>query len=355
MYIKQILALLIYSTALLAQAETIKIGWIGPLTGNSAVLGIDSLQAAQIAIDEANSESPGKFELLAEDDQYDTAKSVSAYSRLASKGAVAIISSTYGGIFATAEKALKDDVIVINPLDCNDEIAKLPENTFCIATQSESVGRVIAEDIQSKKNIPVGIIYDEKNPFMTIVANVIKSAVKEDLVYLAPVDQNIGDFKAELLRAKSKNISSLVLLGHDPMGKAMQQTRALNVQARFYTVGTITSPVYQKLAGKAAEGALVAYWEAPNSKEFEKFIVKFKEKTGRPPILELATIPTYDSAKILTLALSNSRISASDVRQFLLELKDYQGLSGKISMDRDGAVRTIHEAIYKFEAGKLEK
>ena len=35
--------------------ETIKIGWIGPQTGDSAILGMDNVVAAQIAVDEINS------------------------------------------------------------------------------------------------------------------------------------------------------------------------------------------------------------------------------------------------------------------------------------------------------------
>ena len=339
-----------------ASAESIKIGWMGPLTGNSAVLGIDSVKAAQIAIDQANAASGNqrRFELLVEDDHYDTAKAVSAYTKLVAQGAIAIIASTYGGVFATANRAVKDGVVVIDPLDCNDEIAKLADNTFCIATQSESVGRAISHDIESKALSPVGIIYDEKNPFMTLVANVV-SQTNVDVAYSSGIDQSVSDFKTELLRAKSKNVRALVLLGHDPMGKAMQQGRALGINAQFYTIGTITSPGYQQLAGASANGALVAYWEAPRGEAFEAFLNTFTQKVGRPPILELATIPTYDTAKILTKALRDKEPTTEQLKEFLSKLKEYPGLSGTITMDKDGAVRTIHEVIYTFNDGKLEK
>ena len=126
----------------------IRIGWSGPLTGNSAVLGIDSVEAVRIAIDKVNAQGGIKgrtIELIVEDDQYDTAKAVSAYSNLVNRGAVVIIASTYGGVMATGQKAVKDKVIVINPLDSNNDLAALPENTFSIATESESIGRIIAD------------------------------------------------------------------------------------------------------------------------------------------------------------------------------------------------------------------
>ena len=42
-------------------------------------------------------------------------------------------------------------------------------------------------------------------------------------------------------------------------------------------------------------------------------------------------------------------------KRYLHELKNYSGLSGTISVDADGAVRTIRESIYTFTGGKLER
>ena len=355
-------AIHLVTAAFADDAVTIKIGWTGPLTGNSAVLGIDSVQAARIAVDEANSHggiNGRQIELLVEDDQYDTAKAVTAYNKVVAQGAIAVLSSTYGGVFATAERAGKDKVVVINPLDCNNDIARLTENTFCIATESESIGRVLSEDIVKNKLDPVAVIYDEKNPFMVLVQGVIeKNHNTEPNYYFAGVNQETADYKSLLLRIKSRGAHSIVFLGHDPMGQAMREARALGISAQFYTVGTITSPGYQKLAGDSANGTLVAYWEAPRSNEFENFIKQFQAKVGRPPILELATIPTYDATNILILAIKaaplvSGRPEISAMKTGLYNLKDYAGLSGKISMDPDGAVRTIRETIYKFDSGKL--
>lgn len=356
MQVIRVLIVLLFFTAIDAKAETIKIGWIGPLTGNSAVLGIDSMQAAQLAIEEANSdpENKNKFRLIVEDDQYETSRTVSAYSKLAAQGVVAIIVSTYGGVFAIANRAQKDDIVIINPLDCNDAIADLPDNIFCVATQSESVGQVIAEDIQKNNSGPVAIIYDEKNPFMTLVANTIMDLMVENTTFLYAVDQSASDFKSNLLRAKSKKVLSIVFLGHDPMGGAMHQARSLGLESQFYTVGTITSPGYQELAGRSAEGALVAYWEAPNNFKLKEFLKKFETKVGRMPILQLATIPTYDVSNIITTSLKNKADpSSAQIRNYFQGLKNYSGVSGIITIDDDGASRSIRETLYRFTGGKL--
>ena len=173
LFLTALSVVLTFSFVYAENKEPIRIGWCGPLSGNSAVLGIDSVQAARIAIEEANASggiNGRKIELVVEDDQYDTVKALSAYNKLVNQdGVAAVLMSTYGAVFSTAERALADGVLVINPLDCNNDIAALAQNTFCIATESESIGRIIAEDIGWRGLKSVGIIFDQSNPFMVLV------------------------------------------------------------------------------------------------------------------------------------------------------------------------------------------
>ena len=68
----------------------------------------------------------GKAELVVEDDRYETARAVTAYQKFTKINRVAaILTPTYGGVFATAEHARGDGVAVIDTLDCNEAIAAL--------------------------------------------------------------------------------------------------------------------------------------------------------------------------------------------------------------------------------------
>lgn len=343
----------------------IKIGWSGPLSGNSAVLGVDSLEATRIVVDRVNKEGGirgRKIELIIEDDQYDTTKAVNAYSKLALQDKCEIIiSNTYGGVFATAERAKKDGIVIVNPLDCNEEIAKLADHTFCIATQSESVGVAIADRILKMEKHKTAVLFDQQNPFMVVVEKIISDRLSQSsqpIIFSVPLSSGEQDFRTDLIKAKQKGVDSLIFLGHDSMGLAMKQARQLGVNAQFFSVGTITSSGFQELAGDAADGTLVAYWEAPKSKQYDEFIKAFKASTSRVPILELATIPSYDATSLVVLALNESiledrSLDKKKILEQLYSIKNYQGLSGTISMDKDGAVRSIKERIFKFSNKKL--
>ncbi len=346
--------------------DTVKIGWIGPLSGNSAVLGIDSLPAAQIAVDEVNAAGGidgRKVVLLSEDDKHESTLSLTAYRKLMSQGAVAILMSTYGGFMAAAQSGNRSTVLV-NPLDCNEEIAKQGENVFCVATLTESISRVIADHILAQKNTPTAIIYDDHHPFMTIVMNGIKARIPESDLIVTGIDQStFSDYRSILLRFKAKGVKSIIFLGHDPMGQGMREARQFGLTSVFYTVGTITSPGFQKLAGAAANGTYVAYWEAPTSAELEKFVANFRTRVGREPILQLASVPSYDAVRIILTAIRSassntkskdvSKNASESLQDSLLKIKNYAGLSGTISIDSDGVVRSISEHIYRFENGKL--
>ena len=130
------------------QRKVLEIGWVGPLSGNSAVLGIDSARAVSMVFEAANADPTSKieFKLLSQDDLYNTQKSVTAYQKLANIDNVPeIIYLTYGGLFAVSARAQHDSVLMIDPLDCNESVAKLETNTICIAAMTEGIGALNAK------------------------------------------------------------------------------------------------------------------------------------------------------------------------------------------------------------------
>jgi len=319
---------LLFALSAGAEDGPIAIGWIGPLTGPAAVLGVDSVEAARLAVDEAN-EAGGingrAVKLIAEDDQYDTAKSITAYSKLVNDGVIGVLTSTYGSTFALTERTKRDGVILINTLDCNEDIAALSENVFCVATQSESIARALMEEIRARKEAPAVILYDETNPFNVLVHRTFEQEGKDVIGLSLPVIPDSADFRAMLLRAKGAKPKSLVLFGYDQFAKAVVEAKNLKMDVQLYALGTILSPSYQKVAGAALNNTLFAFWEAPRGAVLKEFLAKYKAMTGREPTLELASIPTYDSAKLLlrAAALSGETITADSLRENLWNVKDY--------------------------------
>jgi branched-chain amino acid transport system substrate-binding protein len=347
----------------------IKIGWIGPLTGNAAILGTDTIPAIQIAFDEINSAggiAGEKLRLIIEDDQYLTAKTVTAYNRLVrAEGIKVVFVLTYGGIAAIAPQAERDGVILIDTLDCDENMASLPPNTICIAKMTESMGRTVAQMIHKRSDFPSVVIYFDGDPFMGILADSLIKELKSSgntPVLIETYNDNNTDFRSLALRIKALGeVKSIALLGYDQLGRAMRTIRDLGISAQFYGVNTAASPGFQELAGTTIEGMLGAAFRAPQSEALNKFTTSFITKVGHKWHFETSTIPSYDAARLLTSSLvkgalnsETKKIDIHKVRASLLDTKDYRGLSGLISVDADGVTRSIGVRAVKFSNGAFE-
>lgn len=327
----------------------IKIGWIGPMTGQSAVLGMDGITAAQIAVDELNAGggiNNREVKLIAEDDQYDITKAVNAYNKLVNiDGVKIIVINTYGSVFALSEQAKQDGVLLIDPLDCNGVLTALGTHVFCLATDSESIARVLAEQAKAKGLKKIGIIHWNSDTFMPLVKD---SFVKNynGATVIEAYSAGTSDFKTTITKMQQQGIDGLVLLGYDENGIAMKQARELGFNGQFFTTGTVTSPPLQEAAKGAANGTILAFWDAPKSQEPAKsFTDKFTATKERPPILDFATYPTYDTIKVLAIAIGKAGDSDSTkIEQALLGVQNYKGVTGDVSFPSDRAMRIQESA-----------
>ncbi|MDB5259137.1 MAG: Extracellular ligand-binding receptor [Candidatus Taylorbacteria bacterium] len=340
--------------------EPIVIGYIGPLTGPSAVLGMDAIKAVQIAVDEANmkgSVSSRPIKLVSEDDQYLTKNTVSAYHKLVDSDHVKIILvATYGGVFAIKDLAKKDGVIVVDPLDCNAQLADASNNIFCVATETESIGKSLAQRLIVEKKLSAGVMYSTKDIFMSLVTDSFRKTYEAagGKTTVESFNYDDKDFKTQLSKIKAANPNALVLLGHDETGVIMKEARDIGIKAPFLATGTITSPGAQKAAQGYAEGTLFAYWDAsPDNVLAKSFNNKFIASVGRSPILPLTTHPAYDVVNILTqkiLPSISGNVDARKIKEGLLGIRSYAGITGEISMGSNGAA-PISESIYKLVKG----
>lgn len=345
--------------------EPIKIGYIGPLTGGAAILGIDASKAIKIAVDEANKNggiNGRQIKLYTEDDQYDTAKTITAYNKLVNVDKVDnLILSTYGGLFAVAEQANKDGVILIDALDCDDQIStKLPENTFCIAKDTYDLGARIADYAAKQNYKTVGILHATADEFMPSVKDAFKQKFEAGggQVVVESYTKETADFKTQLL--KIKDVDAIVMLGYDEIGVAMKQARDLGIKAQYLTIPSVaTSPALQEASKGTIEGIHFSFYAAdPDNAAAKAFHDKFNQVEGRAPNFMVGADQAYDSAKILlekVLAkVDASKTQAQQLKQkeaLMLGLRNYAGTTGDISMDKDGKIQGIKLYIFKLVNG----
>ncbi len=352
----------IFSASPLFAEPDLKLGFLGPLTGNAAVLGADALPAIQIAIEEEKAQGVD-IKLFVEDDQYVTSKSISSYKKLTGIDNVdAMILLTYGGLFALKDTIAKRDLLVLDTLDCDEEIAKIEaKNIICISKGTEDLGEVIAKEIVTKQIPKVSFIYFDGDPFMGILARATKNYIEANSsTSIVAYDGYSGtsDFRSLLLKARKAGSKGYIFYGYDELGNALYQARNLGIKENFFGTNAFLSPGFKQTARTALEGSHISTYLAPRNERYDNLIMTFKEKTGRTPSFEPSTFPSYDSIKILGDGIRKYRDSdkSKTLKEFLLDyiytIKNYNGLSGTITIDPDGVTRSIKNSLFKIKDGE---
>ncbi len=298
--------------------------------------------------------------MLVEDDQYIAAKTVSAYNKLVhSRGVRILFVLTYGGLSAIAPRAEQDGVFLIDTLDADEGTAKLPPNTFCIAKRTEDLGVELARQIRGSEDFPSAVVYFDGDPFMGILtramlAELEKHGQRAEIV--ETYNNDTSEFRGVATRIKSRDVKAVALLGYDQLGLAARTLRDLGSSAQLYGVATATSPGFRNIAGVAVEGMKGAVFRANPSTELERFQGRFIARVGRPWQFEASTIHSYDGMQLLAQALSTpgaitvstaaprqreAEVRIDKVREGLLAIRGYAGLSGVITIDPDGITRSI--------------
>jgi branched-chain amino acid transport system substrate-binding protein len=341
----------------------LKIAFIGPTTGNAAILGQDVVPALQIALNEQNAH---EVKLIVEDDQYLTQKAVTAYNKIkAVDDPDVIILLTYGALFALEKNISKSDSIIIDTLDCDNNIARLlARNIICISKGTEDLGEVIAKKIIKEKLKKVSAIYFDGDPFMGVLTDAtIKYLQDNSDVELVASDgySDTTDFKSILLRAKNKQSEGYIFYGYDSLANALVQARSLGINSKFFGVNTASGPVFKSIAKDALNDMYISSYQAPRTKDYDNFANKFWKLTKRNINFEVSTFPSYDAIKILLNGLKeykqeNSTLSKREyLLNYLYKTNNYKGLAGTITIDQDGATRSLKNELFQFKNQELVK
>jgi len=343
----------------IVNSEPITIGYIGPITGGAAILGVEAKSAIEVAVDKVNAKggiNGRTIKLIAEDDQFDTAKSVSAYEKLVNvDGVETIIMSNYGGVIAVAEKAKKDNVMIIDSLDCDKDLGALGNNIFCIAKETTDLADVIADYAIEKGYKNIGIIHSTTDNFMQSVSDAFVTRIgSKGNVQVESYPPKTNDFKTLLLRLKNKD--AVVFLGYDEIGIAIKQAKDMGMTQPYLTIPTVaTTPSIQELSKGAIDGIIFSFYAPLETNPVAtKYYAEYKTKFGHTPYVFVASDQAYDSAMVLfEKVLPGINASTKEARlaqgiKLMQKVSGYKGVTGNLTMKADGRMGGILIRLFKL-------
>ena len=154
-----------------APAGTIKIGAIGPLTGDYAIYGGAVANGIQIAIEEINAKGGLQFELLSEDDQGDPTMAVNAYNVEMEKGMQVLLgTTTSGACAAVADVANEERVFVLTPSASNPVVNEGKDNVYQVCFTDPNQGASSAQTIKSLGlGTKIAVIWNNAHDYSTSI------------------------------------------------------------------------------------------------------------------------------------------------------------------------------------------
>lgn len=278
-----------------AAAQTIKIGWAGPLTGDQAFFGKTWLNGLQMAVDEVNAKGGllgRKLEIVALDDQADPKQATVVAQRLCDDSQVmAVVGHFNSGATLPAEPVYNKCRLLQVTNSSNPRITALGFDTIFRTIANDNMqGAAPAVYAVEKLGAKRIAIMHDKQAFGQGVAGVFENTVKSKGATVTSVNgitHGDVDFTAVLTKIRAEN-PDVVYFGGTAQdgGLILKQMRQMGLKATFMGPDGLFEPAFVEVATRAAaEGALVSFQAPPldSTPELRQWSSTYKEKFKEDP------------------------------------------------------------------------
>lgn len=346
-----------------AEAEEIKIGTIGPLTGDVATYGISTKNGVEIAVDQVN-ENGGingkKVVLISEDTRGDQTEAANAASKLIERDkVVAIVGGVISAETLTAGPIANDaGVVMISSSSTAQGVPEIGDYIFrnCLSDEVQAVQ--LAEFAATELGLKRFAIMFTNNDYGLSLKNAFEGKAKEiaEVVGIETYNDGEKDFRAQLTKLKGANPDALYIAGYyTEAAKIAQQAKEQGLEVQLLGADGFYSPVLIELGGGAVDGAVftAGFFTDDPSENAQNFVKAYMEKFNEEP--DMFAAQAYDAAMILLTALKNTDGQGGEaLQQAMLNTKDFPGITGVTSFTEVGdAIKDI--IILKVENGKFVK
>ncbi len=350
---KRIFFVLVASVILLACSsagakETVKIGCITPLTGDVKTFGESSKNAFLIALEDYK--KPGKYNItpIIADDRNDATEGANAALKLITQDKVlAFIGPLTSKVaIPAADIATKYKTPMITGAATSPKVTVYDNRRkpyafracFIDPFQGTVTATFAARDLKVKT---AAILYDVGNDYSKGLAEVFRATFEKNkgtVVAYESYQKDDVDFSAIVTKVAVKKPQLIFLPDYyNKVALIARQLREKGVKSTLVGTDGWDSPDLLKIAGNAIVGGYFTNHYSPERKDkiAEKFIARYREKHGAAPDSFAAL--TYDATMILLQTLDKTpQASGESLMKSLSGLKNFKGVTGTISFDRNG-------------------
>ena len=350
------------TTATTSGAATVKIGFIGALTGPDAQLGINEHEGEKLAIAQHNAKSGAtQVQLL----DYDTTGSGTVSPQLAQKAitdkVVAVVGPAFSGESKTADPIFEDAGIVNITASATATVLATHGWKYWhrAVGNDNSQGPAAANYILKKLNAKNVAVVDDNEEYSLGIADIVRSTIAAAGAKVAVsdhIDKNSQDYSATVNKVKAANPDAIFYGGYySEGGRFLKQLRDAGVTVKFVSDdGAKDDKIVGSAGAASAEGALltcpcgdVTQSTNPNAASFvSAYTASAKAAPGT------YSSEAYDATNVILQAIDAGKTTSKDINDYLSTVS-YVGLTKTLKFDSKGEVPSATVYMWEVKGGKV--
>jgi ABC-type branched-subunit amino acid transport system substrate-binding protein len=353
--------------------DTVKIGFIGPIIGSVsestggvydiqlkvnqrvvrwdgygashlAPMGTKMLQGAQLAVELANTRGGYKgktpYKLLVRNDNGNWRSSGREVVMLAYRDKVWAILGTVDGANShiAIRVALKAEIPVMNSADTDPTFVEtnIPWVFRCI-TDDRQMCYLLADFAFKKLGLRRIAALRAVNRYGRMSIDEFRdAATRLGHPFMAELQYQEGDtdFSPQLKRIQSLNVDGIITYGNArESASILKQMRELGMGQWFFGSDRMVNREFLDVVGKNAGKVAAGYPYDPTRKDakYLQFVKDFQDRFGEEP--ETYAAHAYDGMNMLIEAIEKAGLNRALIRDQLVAMSNYQGVTGKKELD----------------------
>lgn len=323
------------------------VGFLGPLTGTSATLGVQGRNGLELAVSEWNSRGGikgRKVRIIVMDDQSSPGKAALSMQNLFSKGVRLVIgpmtSSALSGVYDFCQS---NHVLLVSPTVSSPDYSG--KDDFFIRTTTPNLNQaeaIAAHSLRGGRRSML-VVADSNN--MAYARGIIDrlgalltnagAGIAGVYYYGGGPERRWSALKEYL--ASSTYDSITVISSPIDGGMVCQQLLMAGNRYPVYSAAWGLGQDFIRTGGRAAEGVVFAsiYINFSTAHEYTNFTARYRKRFNEGP--DFPAAHAYEAATVLFRALLKAGPgNVSAVKSAILGVSEYRGLQGRIILDRYG-------------------
>ena len=330
-----------------ASQGSYKIGVIYPLTGDAAAYGIPLQRATRIALDEINAKrsiNGKRLEFIYEDGKCNPKDGNEAAQKLVNINKVRVI---IGGVcsgetLGAAPIAEQNKVVIISPSATSPDITKAGDFIFRLAPSDAYAGIVASDYAFNNLKANKAAVISEATDYSQGLRRVFKENFEKlggSVVADETYNPEDTDFRTQVTKAKAANPGIIYFVPQTPAKAILlvKQMKEAGIKQQLLTAEVMIGRNIVKENAAAMEGIIGVEQKfddkAPKS---AALLAKYKQETNEEAPFPAFMGAAYDIVYLIADAIEKNGYDGEGIRDYLYNVKDYDGAVGKVTIDNNG-------------------